>query len=58
MEVVLGGKAAAPVVEGDVVDLGPHREIDAAGAAAALVAANSVLIVPGYGLAVARHYQH
>ena len=54
MEVVLGGKAAAPVVEGDVVDLGPHREIDAAGAAAALVAANSVLIVPGYGLAVAK----
>ena len=31
VEVVLGGKAAAPVVEGDVVDLGPHREIDAAG---------------------------
>ena len=54
MEVVLGGKAAAPVVEGDVVDLGPHREIDAAGAAAALVAADSVLIVPGYGLAVAK----
>ena len=54
VEVVLGGKAAAPVVEGDVVDLGPHREIDAAGAAAALVAANSVLIVPGYGLAVAK----
>ena len=51
---VLGGKAAAPVVEGDVVDLGPHREIDAAGAAAALVAADSVLIVPGYGLAVAK----
>ena len=39
---------------GDVVDLGPHREIDAAGAAAALVAADSVLIVPGYGLAVAK----
>merc|ERR1712216_857962 len=54
VEVVLGGKAAAPVVEGDVVDLGPHREIDAAGAAAALVAANRVLIVPGYGLAVAK----
>ena len=54
VEVVLGGKAAEPVVEGDVVDLGPHREIDAAGAAAALVAANSVLIVPGYGLAVAK----
>ena len=54
VEVVLGGKATAPVVEGDVVDLGPHREIDAAGAAAALVAANSVLIVPGYGLAVAK----
>merc|ERR1719274_309343 len=54
VEVVLGGKAAEPVVEGDVVDLGPHREIDAAGAAAALVAANSVLIVSGYGLAVAK----
>merc|ERR1711939_638356 len=54
VEVVLGGKAAEPVVEGDVVDLGPHREIDAAGAAAALLAANSVLIVPGYGLAVAK----
>merc|ERR550537_740158 len=55
VEVVLGGKAAAPAVDtGDVVDLGPHREVDAAGAAAALVAADSVIIVPGYGLAVAK----
>ena len=36
------------------MDLGPHREIDAAGAAAALVNAETILIVPGYGLAVAK----
>ena len=55
VEVVLGGKAAAPST-GDVeqVDLGSHSEVDAAGAAAALAAAESVIIVPGYGLAVAK----
>ena len=55
VEVVLGGKAAA-VSAGDVaqVDLGAHSEVDAAGAAAALAAAESVIIVPGYGLAVAK----
>jgi len=56
LAVVLGGAAPkpAPAGGGAVVDLGQHRETDAAGAAASLVAAETVFIVPGYGLAVAK----
>ena len=57
VEVVLGGKqvAAAPAADGGAaVDLGAHSECDASQAAAALAAADKVIIVPGYGLAVAK----
>ena len=35
-------------------DPGPHRELDASAAAQLLADASSVIIVPGYGLAVAK----
>jgi NAD(P) transhydrogenase subunit beta len=36
---------------------GTHTEIDAAHAADLLTAAKSIIIVPGYGLAVAERYR-
>jgi NAD(P) transhydrogenase subunit beta len=38
----------------DTTDYGEHREIDAQGAAELLKAASSVIITPGYGMAVAQ----
>ncbi|KAL6776704.1 hypothetical protein ACKKBF_B30620 [Auxenochlorella protothecoides x Auxenochlorella symbiontica] len=50
--VILGGYATAAA--GPAAEVGgTHAEVDAHGAAEALTSARSVLIVPGYGLAVA-----
>ena len=46
-----GGKVAAG---GSDADYGEHREIDAAGAAELLKNSRSVIITPGYGMAVAK----
>jgi len=54
VEVILGGKAVAPGGGSTAADLGPHRETSADAAAQALLDANSVIITPGYGLAVAK----
>lgn len=53
--VIFGGYGTpAPAVgAGADVDMGVHKEIDVPGTAEALTQARSVLIVPGYGLAVA-----
>lgn len=54
--VVLGGYATKPRAQNSSADaeiVREHLEIDATGAADALTTARSVLIVPGYGLAVA-----
>jgi NAD(P) transhydrogenase subunit beta len=45
------GLAAGPA---DDTDYGEHREIDAEGVAELLAAADSVIITPGYGMAVAQ----
>ena len=53
ISVIAGGfgiENAAP----DTTDYGEHREIDARGAAELLKAATSVIITPGYGMAVAQ----
>ena len=53
ISVIAGGfgmESAAP----DTTDYGEHREIDAASAAALLKSASSVIITPGYGMAVAQ----
>lgn len=55
-QVILGGFGTATKVdvpEGEKVVL-VHTEIDAAGTAAALQDAEKIVIVPGYGLAVAQ----
>lgn len=56
--VLLGGAAmsnsAVPAPAGPKAETGVHTEIDVDGAAAALKGARKVIIVPGYGLAVAR----
>jgi H+-translocating NAD(P) transhydrogenase len=58
--VLLGGAAmsnsAVPAPAGGApkAEAGVHSEIDVDGAAAALKGARKVIIVPGYGLAVAR----
>lgn len=60
--VILGGTGtlsttsagSGTVAPGPKVAQGPHTETDVEGTAAALVAARRVIIVPGYGLAVAR----
>ena len=52
--VIFGGYGTpAPKAGGEEVDYGTHKEIDVPGTAEALTQARSVLIVPGYGLAVA-----
>eukprot|EP00747_Dinoflagellata_sp_TGD_P154935 gnl/TRDRNA2_/TRDRNA2_177544_c1_seq10.p1 gnl/TRDRNA2_/TRDRNA2_177544_c1~~gnl/TRDRNA2_/TRDRNA2_177544_c1_seq10.p1 ORF type:complete len:1207 (+),score=256.64 gnl/TRDRNA2_/TRDRNA2_177544_c1_seq10:3-3623(+) len=56
VEVVLGGAPAPPPGAGGGSDrvLGPHSETTAEEAAQALMDANTVIITPGYGLAVAK----
>ena len=52
--VIFGGYGMkAPAAAGAAVDMGAHQEIDIPGATDALTQAKRVLIVPGYGLAVA-----
>jgi len=53
--VILGNWAAkAPVAGAASEEVGVHQEIDAHGVAEALTLANKVVIIPGYGLAVAK----
>mmetsp|Transcript_19239 Transcript_19239/g.49338 ORF Transcript_19239/g.49338 Transcript_19239/m.49338 type:complete len:212 (-) Transcript_19239:154-789(-) len=56
MNVIFGGIKVPPKKEGAGVDLGPreHVETNVDSAAALLCAAKEVVIVPGYGMAVAR----
>ncbi|KGN30918.1 pyridine nucleotide transhydrogenase [Knoellia sinensis KCTC 19936] len=51
---VIAGGFGQEVVVGDDVDYGEHREITAEGAADLLRDASSVVITPGYGMAVAQ----
>jgi len=51
---VIAGGFGIEAPSGDDVDYGEHREINAEGAAALLEAASSVVITPGYGMAVAQ----
>mmetsp|Transcript_79480 Transcript_79480/g.257427 ORF Transcript_79480/g.257427 Transcript_79480/m.257427 type:complete len:1020 (+) Transcript_79480:102-3161(+) len=53
MNVIFGGINVAPKKEGSA-EVKEHTEINADGAAAALAESKSVMIVPGYGMAVAR----
>ena len=56
ISVVLGGfgVAAGTVVAGGADQEGTHREVDAAEVARMLAAARTVVVTPGYGMAVAR----
>merc|ERR1712187_150026 len=54
MNVIFGGINAAPPKVGDDGPAKEHTETNADGAAAALAESKSVMIVPGYGMAVAR----
>jgi NAD(P) transhydrogenase subunit beta len=54
VSVIAGGFGSDGVVTGEARDYGEHREIDAEGAADLLQAARSVVITPGYGMAVAQ----
>lgn len=55
VSVILGGFGAeGGTVVASTGEQGEHREIDAAGAAELLLAAKSVVITPGYGMAVAK----
>nr|WP_271209052.1 Re/Si-specific NAD(P)(+) transhydrogenase subunit beta [Rhodococcus wratislaviensis]GLK33501.1 NAD(P) transhydrogenase subunit beta [Rhodococcus wratislaviensis] len=51
---VIAGGFGAPASSGAAEVTGDHREIDAAGVAELLAAARSVVITPGYGMAVAQ----
>ncbi|GAB4010983.1 Re/Si-specific NAD(P)(+) transhydrogenase subunit beta [Nocardioides ultimimeridianus] len=51
---VIAGGFGIEAPSGDAVDYGEHREIDAEGAADLLANAKSVVITPGYGMAVAQ----
>jgi H+-translocating NAD(P) transhydrogenase subunit beta len=54
ISVIAGGFGIeAPAGDGDT-DYGEHREVDAEGAAELLKSAKSVIITPGYGMAVAQ----
>merc|ERR1719336_505840 len=53
MNVIFGGINVAPKKEGETIQR-EHTEITADGAAACLAESKSVMIVPGYGMAVAR----
>ncbi|WP_106817438.1 Re/Si-specific NAD(P)(+) transhydrogenase subunit beta [Janibacter massiliensis] len=54
LNVIAGGFGSDGAVSGEAKDYGEHREIDAAGAAELLKDASSVVITPGYGMAVAQ----
>jgi H+-translocating NAD(P) transhydrogenase subunit beta len=54
LNVIAGGFGSDGAVTGGAEIEGEHREIDAAGAAELLKAAKSVVITPGYGMAVAQ----
>jgi proton-translocating NAD(P)+ transhydrogenase subunit beta len=54
VSVIAGGFGSDGAVTGQARDYGAHREIDAEGAADLLRAASSVVITPGYGMAVAQ----
>ncbi|MEW2504709.1 Re/Si-specific NAD(P)(+) transhydrogenase subunit beta [Amycolatopsis sp. CA-161197] len=51
---VIAGGFGAPATSGPAEVTGEHREIDAAGVAELLAGASSVVITPGYGMAVAQ----
>jgi len=56
MNVIFGGIKVPPKKEGGGLDLGPREHVEATvdSAAALLAASKSVVIVPGYGMAVSR----
>ncbi|MTD43572.1 Re/Si-specific NAD(P)(+) transhydrogenase subunit beta [Conexibacter sp. W3-3-2] len=51
---VIAGGFGIEAPSGEAKDYGEHREIDAQGAADLLTSAKSVIITPGYGMAVAQ----
>jgi NAD(P) transhydrogenase subunit beta len=53
ISVIAGGFGIAPTATGDE-ETGEHREVDAEGVAELLADASSVIITPGYGMAVAQ----
>ncbi len=54
ISVIAGGFGSDGAVSGEARDYGEHREIQAAEAAELLAEASSVVITPGYGMAVAQ----
>jgi len=54
LSVIAGGFGSDGQITGPAVDYGEHREISAEGAAELLEEAKSVVITPGYGMAVAQ----
>ncbi len=54
ISVIAGGFGSDGAVTGEEKDYGEHREITAEGAAELLADASSVIITPGYGMAVAQ----
>jgi NAD(P) transhydrogenase subunit beta len=54
ISVIAGGFGSDGQITGPAVDYGEHREITAEGAAELLEEAKSVIITPGYGMAVAQ----
>ncbi|GCD91102.1 Re/Si-specific NAD(P)(+) transhydrogenase subunit beta [Nocardioides sp. LS1] len=54
ISVIAGGFGSDGAVSGEVRDYGEHREIQADGAGDLLANASSVVITPGYGMAVAQ----
>src|SRR5664280_1203234 len=54
LSVIAGGFGSDGQITGPAVDYGEHREITAEGAAELLEEAKSVIITPGYGMAVAQ----
>ncbi|WP_426243358.1 Re/Si-specific NAD(P)(+) transhydrogenase subunit beta [Nocardioides sp. LHG3406-4] len=54
VSVIAGGFGSGPSAQGGDRDLGEHREIDARESAELLANARSVVITPGYGMAVAQ----
>ncbi len=54
LSVIAGGFGSDGQITGPAVDYGEHREITAEGAAELLEEAHSVIITPGYGMAVAQ----
>jgi len=54
LSVIAGGFGSDGQITGPAVDYGEHREISVEGAAELLEEAHSVIITPGYGMAVAQ----